>query len=84
MELNKLKNKLEKRGLTCEFITLVYNNKEIAGIRVDHNYNGLYPSKIALEQCNIAICEAYKNGFHAEQRGYYTATYIYNRREAAI
>ena len=81
MKLNTLKNKLEKRGLTCEFITLIFNNKEIAGIKVDHNYNGLYPSKTALEQCNIALYEAYKNGFHAEPRGYKTATYIYKKME---
>lgn len=78
MKLNTLKNKLENKGLSCEFITLVCNGIKTPGIKVDHNYEGLYPSKKALEQCNIAFYEAYKNGFHAEQRGYYTATYIYN------
>ena len=80
MTLTALYNKLSRHGLNVERIQL-QNVAGVAGIRdalrVCHNYIGPYPTRDALTAYETAASIARKAGFTAQQRGHYTATYIF-------
>ena len=80
MSINTLCNGLRKKGLDAQIIT-VHNyhgsGHDAPGIMVYHDYDGPYPSRDALNSCDIATAYATRHGYSAEQRGHYTATLIY-------
>ena len=78
MTLQALKRKIEKAGHeTRETRIRTKDGIEKEAFFVIHDYDGLYPSSEALNTCDYAIFTAKKAGFHAEPRGYKTATLIY-------
>lgn len=80
MSINALYNGLRKKGLDARMITVHNVNgsgHDAPGIMVYHDYDGLYPTREALNACSAAEAYAARHGFHAEDRGYYTATLIY-------
>lgn len=80
MSITTLYNKLAKQGYNVERIT-IYNvngsGKDAAGIIARHDYNGLYPTRDALETHAAISNIARRAGFTANNRGHYTATLIY-------
>lgn len=66
-----LKNLINK-GYKVEPITLTSG----FGVKVDSNYEGLYPPKTSFDILN-SIRKAYQKNYTVEPRGYYSAIFIY-------
>ncbi len=77
MKLETLKKNLEGKGLTVEWIRLEFGEEIRQGLRVDHDYAGLYPDAEPFRAHGLADQAARKAGYKAEPRGYYSATFIY-------
>ena len=77
MKLETLKKNLENKGLTVEWIRLQFGDENRQGLRVDHDYSGLYPDAETFRAHGLADQAARKAGYKAEPRGYYSATFIY-------
>ena len=74
-KMNTLVKKLESAGIHSKPITLVYGDKRVNGIKINTEYEGLYPDS---ETFNIIhkVENIGGNNFKYEPRGYYTALYI--------
>lgn len=77
MKLETLKKKLVAAGLDVSDIELNFSDGIRQGLRVDHDYSGLYPGAETFKAHGLADQAARKAGFTAETRGHYTATFIY-------
>ena len=80
MTIANLLRSLQRAGLDAR-PTTVYNASDgrytTPAIMVYHDYNGPYPTREAMNQHEEATARATRNGYHAEQRGHYTATLIF-------
>lgn len=77
MKIETLQKNLEKDGLTVCQIRLRFGEEIRQGLRVDHDYSGIYPDAETFRAHGAAVQTARKAGYTAEARGHYTATYIY-------
>ena len=75
MTLKALENKLKRAGFMPDRIKLVNPDRE--ALRLVHDYTGPYPTKEVLNIHSTICSIARKAGFTAENRGHYTATYIF-------
>lgn len=73
MTVQNFAKSLEKIGYSVRLSTV--NGFPVA--MVDHDYSGPYPSRDALHAHDEISKRAYRNGFHSEPRGYYSATFVY-------
>lgn len=78
MKIATLYNKLLKSGYEAENVNIWSDDgKSRPGIMVKHGYEGLYPTKNALDIHAAVVNIARRAGYHAEKRGYCTGTLIY-------
>lgn len=71
-KVNYLVNKLNKKGFKAEKIHLI----GCEAVKIDTNYEGLYPGKIQFDILDY-IRKTYGKKYTVEQRGHYTAIFIY-------
>ena len=70
--INYLVNRLNKKGFKAEKIHLIGRD----AVKIDTNYEGPYPSKIQFDTLDY-IRRTYGTKYTVEQRGHYTAIFIY-------
>ena len=77
MTIKQLAKKLYNVGYITKPIILQKNDKTVEGLKIEHDYDGLYPDKQTFNICNELVKIANKYKFNIEHRGHYTATFIW-------
>lgn len=77
--LSKLNKWLQKEGYKPKYIQLSFPEGIKNAIRIDMDYAGLYPGQEQFQILNSVRnhVNRYYNDLMVEQRGHYTAIYIY-------
>lgn len=83
MKFETLLKKLRAAGFEAEPITICNVkvdgiSRDVDGIRVLHDYMGPYPTREAMDAHNAVYKLARRAGRIAKQRGFYTATFVYD------
>lgn len=75
--MKKLFNAMDKAGLNYRLVTIVNRDDSTSGVMVEHNYNGMYPDRNAIDKAAAAARIANKYNLKCEKRGHGVATLIF-------